>query len=163
MWALSIYTINLIFVNQIFQTSEGQQNWSEAVSLLLSKFLIFFTYQVNHNYLSQTPKPNYEARINRTGIQSGLCIINNFKSNYSGIKSKCALHIMRPYLEKQIGKFLKIGWVITILVCLTIIQKNFENIFVKLKNAGVLFFCKHPQFHIRKGFWNENWVLIIIF
>ena len=101
MWALSIYTINLIFVNQIFQTSEGQQNWSEAVSLLLSKFLIFFTYQVNHNYLSQTPKPNYEARINRTGIQSGLSIINNFKSNYSGIKSRCGLHIIRPHLEKR--------------------------------------------------------------
>ena len=41
MWILSIYPINLIFENQIFQTSEGQQNLSEAMALIL------FTNQVN--------------------------------------------------------------------------------------------------------------------
>ena len=32
--------------------------------------------------------------------QLGLYMNNNFKADYSGIKRKCGLHIMRPHLEK---------------------------------------------------------------
>ena len=49
----------------------------------------------------------------------------NFKADYSGIKIKCGLHILRPRLEKKIVKMLKIGRVIAIFVGLTKILRIF--------------------------------------
>ena len=60
--------------------------------------------------------------------------LSNFKSDLSGIKSKCEIHIIKPLVEKKCATILKIGRVITIFARLTKIQKRVnkkqENSFI---------------------------------
>ena len=62
----------------------------------------------------------------------------NFKADYSGIKIKCGLHILRPRLEKKIVKMLKIGRVIAIFVGFTKILRIFKNIFFQTHYRTIL-------------------------
>ena len=58
--------------------------------------------------------------------------ISQFKSDYSGVKSKSEVHIIRSHLEKKkIAKTFKNGWVIVVFVCHSKIPKKFEK-----KNFG---------------------------
>ena len=63
------------------------------------------------------------SQIIQGGGQKRLCYISwpklsHFKSDQSGIKSKCDIHIVRPHVEKKIAKFLKIGRIIAIFLCI---------------------------------------------
>ena len=58
--------------------------------------------------------------------------LSHFNSDYSGIKRKCELNILRPDVKK-IANILKISWVIAIFVRLTKLPRIFENIFFSKK------------------------------